>query len=269
MGEEHRIVIPGIQDRVPDVCDFVVAAARRAGLNERAVYHCQMAVDEACTNVIEHGFDNAGGTGQIEVRCRDDGESYTVRIADNSPPFNPLLRDDPDPDAPLTDREPGGWGIYFIKKMMDAASYYYEGGKNILMIAKFKTPANLMQSSKPPVGNETQVRELSPHIWAITPTHARLESNTAPAFQSAIDAQLDARRHWLIVDMGQVGYISTSGLKVLVGAWRRSRDMGGNVVLAGLTPHVLEVFETVGFDQIFEIFESVPEALEYMNSQIA
>jgi anti-sigma B factor antagonist len=64
MGEEHRIVIPGIQDRVPDVCDFVVAAARRAGLNERAIYHCQMAVDEACTNVIEHGFDNAGVAGQ-------------------------------------------------------------------------------------------------------------------------------------------------------------------------------------------------------------
>ena len=270
MGEEHRMVIPGLQERVPDVCDFVVAAARRAGLNERAIYHCQMAVDEACTNVIEHGFIVSGqaSQGQIEIICRDDRDTYTIQIADNSPPFNPLLRDDPDPETPLTEREPGGWGVYFIKKMMDMASYHYEDGRNILTLAKHKEPQNMVQPRHSQPATAIPAYALTERIWKVSPELPRLESNTAPDLQAALDAQLDAGRVWLIVDMSRVGYISTSGLKVLVNAWRRARDSNGSVVLAGLHPHVQEVFETVGFDQIFDIFTSIEDALAHLDGQM-
>ena len=271
MGEEHRLVIPGLQERVPDVCDFVVAAARRAGLNERAIYHCQMAVDEACTNVIEHGFGISGqvSQGQIEIVCRDEPDVYTIQIADNSPPFNPLLRSDPNPDTPLTEREPGGWGVYFIKKMMDLASYHYEDGRNVLTLTKQKAQQNMLQPRQAQPTGVISSQALTERIWKISPDFPRLESNSSPDLQTALDAEIDAGRIWLIVDLSQVGYISTSGLKVLVNAWRRAREANGSVVLAGLHPHVLEVFETVGFDQIFDIFASIEEAVVHLDGQMA
>jgi serine/threonine-protein kinase RsbW len=265
MGEEHRIVIPGIQDRVPDVCDFVVAAARRAGLNERAVYHCQMAVDEACTNIIEHGFGTADTVGEIEVLCQDTETTYVIRITDDSPPFNPLARSDPNPDTPLHEREPGGWGIYFIKKMMDDAQYSLEDSRNVLTIVKHKTENNVIRPRQTADDN-VGLRKLGEHIWQITPMQ-RLESNTAPQLQSVLETQLDAGHDCLIIDMSQIAYISTSGLKVLVGAWRRARTTQGNVALAGMNTHIFEVFETVGFDQVFDIYPTVLEALEHMGDR--
>jgi anti-sigma regulatory factor (Ser/Thr protein kinase) len=83
MDEEYRMVIPGVLSKVPEVCDFVVSVARKVGLDDRAAYHCQMAVDEACTNIIEHGYGRNGQVGRIEIIWRQ--WSATIRIVDDSP----------------------------------------------------------------------------------------------------------------------------------------------------------------------------------------
>ena len=66
--DERQLTIRGRYDRISDVRDFVTEAAQVAGLSARAQHHCQIAVDEACTNIIEHGY---GGEdrGEIKIRC--------------------------------------------------------------------------------------------------------------------------------------------------------------------------------------------------------
>ncbi|GAB4570444.1 MAG: hypothetical protein Kow0077_04570 [Anaerolineae bacterium] len=260
MGEEHRMVIPGIQALVPDVCDFVVAIARRANLNDRAVYHCQMAVDEACTNIIEHSFNPNDLSGQIEVICLNEPDRLTIRILDNGPPFDPTRHTEPDPQMPLSEREPGGWGIYFIKKMMDTVEYALEDGRNCLTLTKYKTEDNLASPIELSPDTPMRVQRVQGDIWQITPP-PRLDSNAAPALENLLDAQIEAGRVNLLVDMSQITFISTSGLKVLVNAWRNTRKHGGHLALAALRPTIREVFETVGFDQFFAIHESIPGAL--------
>ena len=269
MAEEYRIVIPGIQRLVPDVCDFVESIARQANFNDRAVYHCQMAVDEACTNIIEHGFGGSDSSGQIEITCCIEPNRYQITIVDDSPPFNPLRQASPDPSVPLADREPGGWGIFFIKKMMDEVSYTVENGRNKLTMVKLKTPENLRQPVPSfPDEQDGMIREYPGSIWGVTPS-GRLDSNTAPALQNLLDEQLASGRVNLLIDMSQVSYISTSGLKALVNAWRVARRKGGRVVLAGMHEQIQEVFETVGFDQIFNIFATPDEALHYLRNRPA
>lgn len=266
-GEEHRITVPGVLEHIPDVCDLVVTAARRAGLNERAVYHCQMAVDEACTNIVEHGYNARGESGDIEVACRDIGETFIITIRDGSSPFDPMSREDPNPDASLSEREPGGWGIYFIKKMMDEADYRLENNYNTLTMIKRKTPYNMVQIGVH-TDTEAAIVEIGAGIWRISP-YGRMDSNTAPDIGAFLDEQLDAGRTRLVIDMSGVSYISTSGLKVLVNAWRRAREsQDGNVVLADLNTHIFEVFETVGFDQVFDIYQTVDEASRQLASQV-
>jgi anti-sigma regulatory factor (Ser/Thr protein kinase) len=133
---ESRIRIAGVLEQIPGACDFVADAARAAGLDERAAYHCQLAVDEACTNIVEHGYgaENAGKF--IDIICRVDSRYFTITIIDESPAFNPLVKDDPDPTAVLEDRGTGGWGIYFIKKLMDEVSYLHEAHHNRLVMMK-------------------------------------------------------------------------------------------------------------------------------------
>lgn len=259
MSEHYRLVIPGTLSRIRDACDFVVEAAQQAGLNEKAVHHCQLAVDEACTNIIEHGYKPSGKTGQIEIVCRDEADRFSISILDDSPPFDPFTRTDPDPATPLTDRDQGGWGIYFIKKITDETSYSQEKGRNRLIISKLKTPKNMAQ---PNASHDVlPARPLRAGYWEIA-LSGRLDSNTAPDLESALKAHLAAGRVRLIVNMSDVDYISTGGLKVLINTWRRTQSQGGNLVLAGMRPLVAEVFEIVGFDQVFAIYEDVADAVQ-------
>jgi serine/threonine-protein kinase RsbW len=135
-AQDSRFEIAGVLEQIPLACDFVADIARNAGLDERGIYHCQLAIDEACTNIIEHGYGLNGADRVIQLICRVDSQYLTITILDNSSAFNPLDRPDPDPRKPLEERATGGWGIYFIKKLMDAVSYTREGHVNRLRMVK-------------------------------------------------------------------------------------------------------------------------------------
>ena len=104
MVEVNRLVIAARLEEVRDACDMVVEAAEAANLDERAVYHCQMAVDEALTNIIEHGYGYEEDGNQIEVACSIERDRFVITITDDSPAFDPLGHSAPDPAEPLDTR---------------------------------------------------------------------------------------------------------------------------------------------------------------------
>lgn len=134
---ESRIVIPARYDRIKQACTFVVDAAQVAGLDESAVFHCQIAVDEACTNIIEHGY--AGeDRGQIEVICRVESGKLEIELLDQAPSFDVTQVPDPELSKSIEDTSVGGLGIYFIKRMMDEVGYDHHNGTNCLTMVKRK-----------------------------------------------------------------------------------------------------------------------------------
>lgn len=266
MGEASRLSISARLEEVRHACDFVVEAAEAAGLDERAVYHCQMAVDEALTNIIEHGFSYQGDGNEIEVICRTTTDHFTITIIDTSPAFNPLEHDAPDPSAPLDSREPGGWGIYFINKLMDNVTYQRVGDRNHLTLFKQlpdATPAALPLAE---AGDGFPFQRMEDQTVVISP-EGRLDSNTSPKLEQALALQLDQGYTWVFVDMRGVEYIASSGLKVLVSGWRRAQDRGGNLILSGLQPRIVEILEMVGFDMLFQIHPTLDDALKARPNQ--
>ena len=260
MPEVSRLVITARLEEIRRACDFVVEAAENAGLDERAVYHCQMAVDEALTNIIEHGYSLHGDNSQIEITCRTDSDRFLITIIDDSPAFNPLDHESPDPSAPLNMREPGGWGIYFIRRLMDNVTYERVGNRNHLTLMKNLPPGRRVLAPAADEGETFPVRILDSRAVVVSPG-GRLDSNTSPTLDKALGTQLQRGYTWLYVDMSDVEYIASSGLKVLVSAWRRARDSGGDVILSGLQPRLVEIFEMVGFDMLFQIFPDLNAAL--------
>jgi serine/threonine-protein kinase RsbW len=258
MSDQSRLAISARLEEVRHACDFVVGAAESAGLDERAVYHCQMAVDETLTNIIEHGYDYQGDDHQIEIICKANDTKFLITIADRGPAFNPLEYDSPDPSAPLDDREPGGWGIYFIRRLMDDVTYTREAGRNHLTLTK-----NLPEQVATPVLNGDDAfpaQQLDNHAAVVRPS-GRLDSNNSPRLETGLNGLLKTGHTWLFVDLTDVDYIASSGLKVLVAAWRRAREAGGDVVLCGLQPRLVEIFEMVGFDMLFDVYPNLGAAL--------
>ena len=100
---------------------------------------------------------------------------------------------------------------------------------------------------------------LPEQIYRITP-QGRLDAVTVPALEAAIDEQLGARHFRLIIDLSEVAYMSSSGLRVLLRARRQAQSGNGDVVLCAMNERVAEVFEMIGFNNLFRIYATSAEA---------
>jgi anti-anti-sigma factor len=89
----------------------------------------------------------------------------------------------------------------------------------------------------------------------------RLDQTQTPQLEAELTQLLDEDgRIKLIIDLSQVSYINSGGLRCLVGSWRKARQLEGNLVLCGLSNRLLEIFAMVGFDKVFQIVKDVNEA---------
>jgi len=257
MSEERRLIVPAVLSEVTRACSFVEEAAQAAGFDERGVYHCQLAVDEWCTNIVQHGYEAHGeDDGIIEVNCQSEADRMTITIIDDSPPFDPTLLADPNMNGSIEERQPGGLGWYLVKKIMDRVVYEYVDRHNRLEMVKMIHPGTYSlrahQVTYP-------AHELRGHLWVITP-NGRLDSATGPVLEATLNAQFDLKHYRMIVDFSEVSYLSSGGLKVLLAASKKIRNQHGALALAALTPRVCEVFTISGFDALFQITETVQDA---------
>ncbi|HVN56398.1 MAG TPA: ATP-binding protein, partial [Anaerolineaceae bacterium] len=82
------IVYPGRYDQLSEISKFVEEAAENAGFSKSEVYSIQLAVDEACANIINHAY-GGEGKGDIACTCETDTRSITITLRDFGRPFNP------------------------------------------------------------------------------------------------------------------------------------------------------------------------------------
>jgi serine/threonine-protein kinase RsbW len=129
---------PARFDSLAAVSEFVTRAAEAAGLDARAVYAVQLAVDEACTNIIEHAY-GGEGRGDLECTCRVNENGLTVILRDYGRPFDPTSVPEPDLYASLEDRKVRGLGLYFIRQLMDQVHFEFTANSgNVLTMVKRK-----------------------------------------------------------------------------------------------------------------------------------
>ena len=78
----------------------------------------------------------------------------------------------------------------------------------------------------------------------------RLDTLTSPDLEERLDEELDGIEK-IIFDLGGVEYISSAGLRVLVGAYQMMEDKGG-MLIRNVTPDVMDVFEVTGLIDGFD-----------------
>jgi serine/threonine-protein kinase RsbW len=137
MTESQTATFPGRFDSLAAIGEFVSRAAEAAGLDARAVYQVQMAVDEACSNIIRHAY-GGEGHGSIECTCRVEDEGLTVVLYDQGRRFDPGSVPDPDLSPRLEDRTGGGLGLYFMRQLMDEVRFEFtpDAGNRLTMVKR-------------------------------------------------------------------------------------------------------------------------------------
>ena len=80
--------IAGLYKNLNTIARFVTEWAVKTGFDDRAVYALQMAVDEACSNIIEHAY-GGEGKGDIVLECTPKDDGLLVKIVDFGVAFEP------------------------------------------------------------------------------------------------------------------------------------------------------------------------------------
>jgi anti-sigma B factor antagonist len=102
-------------------------------------------------------------------------------------------------------------------------------------------------------------QRLDENIYLVR-SQGRLDQSLNPALESCLVELLDQGHRRLIIDLTEVTYINSGGLRCLVSAWRQSRSQGGDLVIFGLNKRLEEIFSLIGFDRVFTIYSTVEDA---------
>jgi serine/threonine-protein kinase RsbW len=125
------LTVPGNLDSLRPLRDFVRSAAASAGLDKSAAYRLALAVDEVATNIVTHGYDEAGLTGAIKVWCDIDADALRIHLEDTGAPYDPVKYSNAvDLDQRLEDRKDGGLGVFLATHSTDEFRYIKTDGKN-------------------------------------------------------------------------------------------------------------------------------------------
>lgn len=107
------------------------------GMGEEAPADVRLAVEEAVSNTIRHGYLDREPH-EIRLRASMQGDALVLEIEDDARAFNPLEAPLPDLTLPVEQKPVGGLGILLIRTVMDRAEYERVGGKNRLRLVRVK-----------------------------------------------------------------------------------------------------------------------------------
>ncbi len=133
---KFMLQVPSSTENLALIREFVSSTAQQAGLDAKEAAGLELAVDEACANVIEHAYGHDVSK-EVVVRVTLDGETLSIDIEDTGRGFDPGSVDQEELEQLINKRKTGGLGMRLMTKLMDEVRYEIEPGKkNALHMTK-------------------------------------------------------------------------------------------------------------------------------------
>jgi len=130
----ETITVPGNMAGVEQVRLFLRGIITRLSLAEEPAFHLELAVIEACLNIIRYAY--AESTGEIRLSVRLSSGRIYFEIRDSGLHFDPRQVQPPDLDRYIRDGVKGRFGVFLMRRLMDGLDYRREKGENILTLWK-------------------------------------------------------------------------------------------------------------------------------------
>ena len=134
--KKFTLKFPSSTENLALVREFVTGIGKQSQMNTADISKLELAVDEACANVIEHAYGHDISK-EVIIRATFDDSEVRVSVVDTGRGFGPTKVDPPTLEQLISQRKSGGLGIRLIKSLMDEVSYeIVPGQKNELHMSK-------------------------------------------------------------------------------------------------------------------------------------
>lgn len=95
----------------------------------------------------------------------------------------------------------------------------------------------------------------------VVSVRGRIDGATSGEFESTIHAEMQKGKNNIILDMSEVEFISSAGLRVLVTKRKAVKSAGGDIVMAGPSQQVIDTMDIAGLDILFRQFDDRESAV--------
>ena len=133
----YQLKVPSQTDNLELIREFVSRVAAKVGFNSDDVNKIELAIDEACTNVIKHAYEK-NSRQPIDIAIKLDYDKLTIIVTDQGKGFNVDEIKTPDMKEYLAEMRVGGLGIFLIKNLMDEVKFDVKPGvRNQVKMVKY------------------------------------------------------------------------------------------------------------------------------------
>jgi serine/threonine-protein kinase RsbW len=134
---KEQLVVSNDTRHLSSVREFISTLTRNSSLGAEDSNRVILAVDEAVSNIIEHGYEEHV-EGTIEIEVESDDSKFQILIRDSGKSFNPTSLDMPDVIDHIRQGKKKGLGIFLMRQVMDEVRYLFqEGVRNELVLVKY------------------------------------------------------------------------------------------------------------------------------------
>ena len=132
----NELELEAADENLPAVLDFIDRRLEAVDCPPKAQMQIALASEEIFINIAHYAYAPKKGKAIVRVEVSPDPVAVTITFIDRGQPYDPLAAADPDLHLPAEQRDPGGLGVFLVKKTMDDVSYVYRDGQNILTLKK-------------------------------------------------------------------------------------------------------------------------------------
>lgn len=109
--------------------------------------------------------------------------------------------------------------------------------------------------------NTFQLEEFEKQDVVVIKVKGELDALVAPKLKDKLIKAQETGKTKFIIDFEELIHINSLAMGILRGRLREIREKGGDIKLINLNPHISTIFEMVGLDEIFEIYDSEEKAM--------
>ena len=143
MASTHRITRAAYLESLRDFREFIKEhCAGVPAVTDEVLYDVQLAVDEACTNIITHGYADMD-PGSVILDLELEPNRLILSLTDFGHSFEPGNAGVSDIDASIEERELGGFGLFLINQSMDEVDYRVTEDGNTMVLSKYLSKASV------------------------------------------------------------------------------------------------------------------------------
>jgi len=129
----ETLTLPGNLDSLSQIAEYVKQISEMANLDKKTAYKLRLAVDEIATNIVLHGYEESGKTGDISITGIIEDHQLIITLEDSGAYFDPYQQigiESQNINKPINERPIGNLGIYLAVDGVDQFVYERKGDIN-------------------------------------------------------------------------------------------------------------------------------------------